>query len=177
LLSALVEVPNRTQNEHELETAFRTHRTGVFQAAYRVTGNAADAEDVLQTVFLRLARREDDAAEVNNLKSYLYRAAVNAALDLLRMKQSARLEPLEEASLVSSGQKHEDLGLRVWLRGALAKLNPRHAEMFALRYFEEYDNRDIARLMKTSQGVVAITLFRIRKQLQADFKSQMGAGR
>ena len=175
MLSALAEVPNRTRNEHELETAFRTHRTGVFQAAYRVTGNAADAEDVLQTVFLRLARREDDAAEVNNLKSYLYRAAVNAALDLLRMKQTARLEPLEEASLM--GQKHDDLGLRLWLRGALAKLNPRHAEMFALRYFEEYDNREIARLMKTSQGVVAITLFRIRKQLQKDFNSQMGERR
>lgn len=176
MLSALAEVPKRTQNEVELESAFRTHRNGVFQAAYRVTGNAADAEDVLQTVFLRYARREGDAAEVTNLKSYLYRAAVNAALDLLRMRQSARLEPLEEASLVSSGQRHDDLGLRKWLRGALLKLNPRHAGMFALRYLEDHDNREIAKIMKTSQGVVAITLFRIRKQLQADFKSQIGAG-
>jgi RNA polymerase sigma-70 factor (ECF subfamily) len=177
LLSALAEVPIRTTSEVELETAFRTHRNGVFQAAYRVTGNAADAEDVLQTVFLRFARREDDAAEVSNLKSYLYRAAVNAALDLLRTRQTARLEPLDETYLVSSIQKHDDLGLRRWLRSALLKLNPRHAEMFTLRYLEDYDNREIARLMKTSQGVVAITLFRIRKQLQADFKSHMGAAR
>ena len=177
MLSALAEVPIRTKNEVELETAFRDHRNGVFQAAYRVTGNAADAEDVLQTVFLRYARREDDAAEVSNLKSYLYRAAVNAALDLLRARQSARLEPLDEAYLVSSVHKHDNLDLRRWLRSALLKLNPRHAEMFALRYLEECDNREIARLMNTSQGVVAITLFRIRKQLQADFKSHMGAAK
>ena len=132
-MSALAEVPIRVKSEVELETAFRTHRNGVFQAAYRVTGNAADAEDVLQTVFLRFARREDDAAEVSNLKSYLYRAAVNAALDLLRTRQTARLEPLDEAYLASSVQKHDDLGLRRWLRSALLKLNPRHAEMFSLR--------------------------------------------
>jgi|SRR5437879_8022340 RNA polymerase sigma-70 factor (ECF subfamily) len=174
LVSALQVVPMRTQDD-ELETAFRTYRTSVFRAAYRVTGNAADAEDVLQTVFLRFARREDDASEVGNLKSYLYRAAVNAALDLLRSRQASRLEPLEDTSAVTPGQLHEDLVLRTWLRSAISKLNPRHAEMFVLRYIEDYDNREIARLMKTSQGVVAITLFRIRKQLQKDFKSQTGA--
>ena len=146
----------------------------MFRAAYRITGSAADAEDVLQNVFLSLARREDDTAEVSNLKSYLYRAAVNSALDLLRMRQAARLEPLAEADMVTTGTKHDDLGLRTWLRTALAKLNPRHAEMFALRYLEEHDNCEIARLMNTSQGVVAITLFRIRKQLQKDFNSRMG---
>jgi RNA polymerase sigma-70 factor (ECF subfamily) len=177
LLSALAEVPNRTKNEDDLESAFRVHRTTVFRAAYRITGSAADAEDVLQTVFLRLARREDDLVAVDNLKSYLYRAAVNSALDLLRMRQAARLEPLAEADAITSGVKHDDLGLRTWLRNALAKLNPRHAEMFALRYLEDYDNREIARMMKTSQGVVAITLFRIRKQLQKDFNSQMGERR
>jgi len=53
------------RNEHELENSVPHTSDGVFQAAYRVTGNAADAEDVLQTVFLRLARRaEDDATEV-----------------------------------------------------------------------------------------------------------------
>jgi DNA-directed RNA polymerase specialized sigma24 family protein len=40
----------------ELERAFRAHHPLVFRTAYRITGNVADAEDVLQTVFLRLAR-------------------------------------------------------------------------------------------------------------------------
>ena len=42
-----------------LETLFREHHGSVFRAAYRITGDPADAEDVLQTVFTRLLRREE----------------------------------------------------------------------------------------------------------------------
>ncbi len=69
-----------------LESVFLEHQRRVFRAAYRITGNAQDAEDVLQTVFLRLAR-QGDAASLANPSSYLYRAAVNAALDLLRARK------------------------------------------------------------------------------------------
>ena len=78
-------LPVETQSG--LEEAFRKHRMSVFRAAYRITGNAADAEDVLQTVFLRLARRDD--SDIANVGSYLYRAALNAALDVLRSRQTA----------------------------------------------------------------------------------------
>src|SRR5436190_3880995 len=87
--------PSRTPLR-DLETAFREHSTMVYRAACRITGNAEDAEDVLQTVFLRLARREDSAEEVGHVPGYLRKAAVNAALDLMRSRQRARLMPLEE---------------------------------------------------------------------------------
>ncbi|MDP9169301.1 MAG: hypothetical protein M3N54_01675, partial [Acidobacteriota bacterium] len=79
-----------------LERAFEAHHSLVFRAAYRVTGNAADAEDVLQTVFLRLAGREAGADSVENIESYLRRAAVNASLNLLEQR-SRRNVPLENA--------------------------------------------------------------------------------
>jgi len=150
----------------ELEQMFHDHRTRVFRAAYRITGNVNDAEDVLQTVFLRLARRDDPGA-VHNLESYLYRAAINAALDLLRSRKTTANVPLDEAMtpLSQSGD------LRVWLRQALGKLSSRHAEMFALRYLEGYDNREIAAMLGTSQAVVAVTLHRTRGQLQKEFRS------
>ncbi|MEP6537899.1 MAG: RNA polymerase sigma factor [Bryobacteraceae bacterium] len=159
----------------ELEQMFHDHRTRVFRAAYRITGNINDAEDVLQTVFLRLARREDPAA-VQNLESYLYRAAINAALDLLRSRKTSANVPLDEAvsptqdSFAFSALSHSP-DLRVWLRQALAKLSARHAEMFALRYMEGYDNREIAAMLDTSQAVVAVTLHRTRGQLQKEFRS------
>jgi RNA polymerase sigma-70 factor (ECF subfamily) len=137
----------------------------VFRAAYRVTGNTADAEDVLQTVFLRLARREE--TEIANPGSYLYRAALNAALDVLRSRQSANAQTLEDAP-EPMGNPH-DQELRAQLRAALAKLNPKHAEMFVLRYVEEHSNKEIAQMLGTSQAAVAVTLFRIRRQLQKDF--------
>ena len=67
----------------DLEELFLAHKDRVFRAAYRVTGSASDAEDVLQTVFLRLMRHTP-GAEISNPGSYLHRSAVNAALDLLR---------------------------------------------------------------------------------------------
>src|SRR5579871_672189 len=80
----------------DLEQVFREHHAMVFRTAYRITGSNEDAEDVLQTVFLRLARREDDAAAVDHLPGYLRRAAINAAFDLLRSRQRTPSLPLED---------------------------------------------------------------------------------
>ena len=66
------------------EALFREHHGAVYRAAYRITGNAMDAEDVLQTVFTRLLRRERQRP-FRERGSYLHRAAVNAALDLMRV--------------------------------------------------------------------------------------------
>ena len=66
----------------EFEALFLEHYDFVHRTAYRVTGNFADAEDVIQTLFLRLCRRELPAELRTNPRGYLYRAAVNASLDV-----------------------------------------------------------------------------------------------
>src|SRR5215471_21320884 len=78
-----------------LEQIFLEHKDRVFRAAYRVTGHAGDAEDVLQTVFLRLARQER-FPEIANLPAYLHRSAVNASLDLLRRRKDGRMVSLDD---------------------------------------------------------------------------------
>jgi hypothetical protein len=65
-----------SQPAADLEQVFREHHAAVFRAAYRITGNADDAEDVLQTVFLRLVKRDSGAEPIDNLPSFLHRAAV-----------------------------------------------------------------------------------------------------
>ncbi|HKR95341.1 MAG TPA: sigma-70 family RNA polymerase sigma factor, partial [Candidatus Angelobacter sp.] len=60
--------------------------------------------------------------------------------------------------------------LRDWLRHALARLNSRWAEMFVLRFIEDYSNREIATIMKTSPAVVAVVLHRTRALLKKDFQ-------
>src|ERR1700757_567286 len=79
----------------DLEQTFLEHKELVFRAAYRITGDAGDAEDVLQTVFLRLLRQEG-ASDIRNLPAYLHRSAVNAALDVLRRNRDARTVSLDE---------------------------------------------------------------------------------
>ena len=167
----------------DLEAVFREHHQRVFRAAYRVTGNAHDAEDVLQTVFLRLAH-QGEAAYMDNPASYLYRAAVNAALDVLRRRGDRRDVPFDDAdarewrgeSPKTPEQVHEAAEIRAWLRDALARLEPRQAEIFALRYLEGMGNVDIARMLDISRVTVAVSLYRARHRLQKQLRT-FGRGR
>jgi RNA polymerase sigma-70 factor (ECF subfamily) len=164
-----------------LERFWSEHSAAVFRAAFRVTGNAADAEDVLQTVFLRLARRgEDELAD--QAGGYLHRSAVNAALDVVRSRQRAGWVPLEPpgaAEVLASGApdpERQQVGreLRRNLRLAMNRLSPRAAEIFALRYFEGLPNREIAALLGISQGMVAVLLHRTRARLRKELAALEG---
>ena len=159
------------ETQQSLSDLFALHHRRVLMAAYRITGSMADAEDVAQSIFLRLATSNEHA--VSNAGSYLYRAAINGALDLLRRRNAAAHEPLDSAAGVSSqgrGSRPEAEAqsneLVRWLRTALGDLSPRAAEMFTLRYVEELDNREIASLMNASQAVVAVTLHQARAKLK-----------
>ncbi len=117
----------------DLESIFRDHHAMVFRAAYRVTGSASDAEDVLQTVFLRMLKRDPEAEPVVSISSFLHRAAVNAAVDLVRSRQNIRNIPLDEFEpvLAESSHRGPDRALasgeiRDWLRAALAPSEPAH---------------------------------------------------
>ena len=87
--------PTGSQAGHpsDLEAIFRDHHQRVLRAAHRVTGNPQDAEDVVQTVFMRLARREGGSPLSDSPGNYLHRAAINAALDVVRSRQAQRSTP------------------------------------------------------------------------------------
>jgi RNA polymerase sigma-70 factor (ECF subfamily) len=115
------------------------------------------------------------------MTSFLHRAAVNAALDLLRSRRNIRHVPLDELEPVLAEpaergpeRAHSSGEIRDWLRGALARLNPRIAEMVALRFFEGKENPEIARMMNTTPGTVAVTMSRTRDRLEKEFRVYMG---
>jgi len=155
-----------------IEQLFQSYHGLVFRTAYRITGNPTDAEDVLQTVFLRLMGRDGTAASVENPERYLRRAAINAALDIVRARR-----PVESVLSADSQPDPGELDageLRECLRRALASLNPQTAEIFALRFFEGYSNPEIARLLGVSLVRVAVTVHRARRQLQKQIRSYLG---
>ena len=164
-----------------LETIFREYGDLVFRTAFRVAGNATDAEDVLQTVFLRLAspgKAERLGAEP---RGYLQRAAVNGALDLGRTRRSAAgtiaLEGHAEGLLArepAPDAASEARELRGRLRRALARLAPRPAEVFVLRALEGLPNREVARLLGSSPATVAVQYFRARTQLRKELLAEGG---
>lgn len=163
----------------ELEVLFRNYHKAIFRIAYRITGSQSDAEDVLQTIFLRLTPNRRDLSP--NPEGYLHRAAVNASLDLIRSRSrrnSVSLDVIDfeqsaKLSAASPADDLEDVELRELVRLAVAKLEGRSATAFALRYFEGYDNNRIAQILGTSQMVVAVTLHRARTRLRKEIGSYL----
>jgi RNA polymerase sigma-70 factor (ECF subfamily) len=167
----------------ELERLFRDYSDRVYRAAYRITGSGVDAEDVVQTVFLRLARREEGINLEPSPGSYLHRAAINAALDLLRQRRRFESVPLEDMpSLAAQTQTNPEIEqrrreLRRVIELGVADLGEKTAAMFVLRYFEGYDNHEIAEMLGTSQVLVGVLLHRARTKMKKQIGRMLEGGR
>jgi len=165
----------KSQSVGELEDLFQAHHGRVFRTAQRITGSAADAEDVLQTVFLRLVKGQEDYDLSRNPEAYLSRAAINASLDLLRSRSRSKLVALDDVNTeaLASGFRnpelaHADKELQTLVRQAVSRLGKTAGEMFVLRYYEGFDNKEIAALLNTSPLVVGVVLHRARTKLRKE---------
>lgn len=156
----------------EFERVYRETSENVYRSAYRILGNAEDAEDVLQTVFLRFLRRDSSLGIIDSPEPYLKRAAVNAALDVIRSRKN-RTTSIEGLGMEPAKAAQQELSTR--LRDALSRIDPKWAEMFILRFVEGYGNKEIAEILDMSQTMVAVTLFRTRQKLQSEIRLESGS--
>jgi RNA polymerase sigma-70 factor (ECF subfamily) len=131
---------------------------------------------VLQTLFVQLLRRERPPAFEQNPKAYLYRAAVNTSLNVIRSRQrnivSSDVDNLENPA--SWRQSAREDHIREQLRAVLAELSSRSAEIFILRHVHGYTDGEIAKLLGISRGTVAVTLFRARARLRKSMRAVPG---
>lgn len=158
---------DRSQFTPEVEVLFRQHSRLVYRTACVVTGNREDAEDVLQTLFLRLTRAVP-AALYKNPAGYLYRAAVNISLNKIRVRRCQVLtgdfQSLDVAQ--SPPGSNVDEGTVRRLHKAISTLSPRTVEILILRYVHEYTEPEIAKLLGRTRSTIAVTLFRARSRLR-----------
>ena len=156
----------------EFEQLFRDHAQFVYRTAYGVTGNAEDAEDVLQTIFTRLLRRQLPENLKQNPKAYLYRAAVNASLSAIRSRRSRSLNSIDFDTLEAPAAAEEKGALeenRESLLGALQRMavsDPVAVELLILRYFHDQSDAQIAETLGKSRGAIALRLYRARRRLK-----------
>jgi RNA polymerase sigma-70 factor, ECF subfamily len=144
---------------------YERHYEIVFRAALRVTGNPADAEDVLQTVFLRVMAG-GDLEEVTVPAAYFRRAAVNAAVDVLRRREF-RAETVFDAPHAAA---QAPVLLKEQLRRALGSLDREDASLFLLRHLEGLSIEELAEMFQLEKNNVSVRLHRIRQRLQAEMQ-------
>jgi RNA polymerase sigma-70 factor (ECF subfamily) len=140
----------------------------VYRTALRITGRPEDAEDALQTVFLRVLRQGSRIDDALAPESYFRRAAANAALDVLRGRSHRAEAQLDESLPHPAADASPYLKER--LRRALATLAPQDAELFALRYVEGVSNTEIAQMYGLERSTIGVRLHRIRRWLQEELE-------
>jgi RNA polymerase sigma-70 factor (ECF subfamily) len=162
--------------ERELEQLFREHYHMLYRTAYSLLENKADAEDVPQSLFLRLLRNGMTPDLQKNAKGYLYRAAVNLSLNMIRERKRQPITGdshcLEDQAERSDSDAAEEIHRR--LAEAIAELEPEAAQTLVLRYVHNYSDSEIAKLMGTSRGTIAMRLFRYRARLKKLMGGSLG---
>src|SRR5215510_12940226 len=151
----------------ELEELFLEHCEMVYRVAYAITGHRQDAEDVLQSLFVKLLQRGLTPEVRRHPARYLYRAAVNLSLNVLRTRKRRRLvDGIDTLEIPAPSEPREYLRGRderhERLTEAMASLKPRALEILLLHYAHDYSDAEIAALLGTSRGTIAVALYRIR---------------
>jgi RNA polymerase sigma factor, sigma-70 family len=159
----------------EFETIFKEHARLVYRTAYGVTGSHEDAEDVLQTIFLQLIRRHYPPDLGTNPEAYLYRAAVNSSLNIIRRRRRDVLVHDIEYFHISAPTDSTNSELEARrLYQAIAELKPEAAQIVILRYMHNKSDAEIARMLGKSRGTVALKLFRSRARLKKLLVANLG---
>ena len=139
------------------------------RTAYLLTGNAADAEDLLQTALARLARVWDRVSRTGDADAYLRRVLVNSHVSRGR-RLWHRERPTEAPPDRPGYDPYAALDERDRLRRALAQLSPGERRTVVLRHVEDLPEAEVARLLGCSTGTVksqgARGLAKLRRALE-----------
>ena len=163
----------------DLESLVREHSRLVFRIGYSVVRNPSDAEDVVQEVFLRLAKH--GTAGIEDPKAWISRIAWRVAVDRYRQTSRAQQEEFDErlhapenvaASTEQLAVSRETLAL---LERMIATLPKKERDALLLTSVEELSSSEAARVLSTTETSVRARVFRARQRLVQKLQKMKGA--
>ena len=144
--------------ERALSEAMARHKDRVFRLAVSCLHRHADAEDILQEVFIRYYRSAPEFENEEHEKAWLIRVTVNACISLLRSPWRRVVGPLSESTPAPEAE-------RQWVIELVRRLPTRQAAVIHLHYYEDYSVREIASILHISEGTVKSRLSRARRRI------------
>lgn len=160
--------------ESALATIFDTYYQPIYRYLYYHLGHAPTAEDLAADVFRRFLEALHRGRGPNtSLQAWLYRVAHNLLVDELRRREFQEQDSLEENladSVPSIGLQTQQALTRQAVRSALNALSPKQRTVLTLRYLEEMENEEIARVLNLREGAVRALQQRGLRALQRHLK-------
>lgn len=157
----------RAGEQAAFATLVRAHQASVFSIALRMLGSRAGAEDLAQEVFLKLHRNLAAIESPAHLAYWLRRVATHRCIDRLRRQKQVQIAPLDEALELSETAGTEDPLLARHLNDLLSRLTPTARAVVLLRYQEDLDPLQIARMLEIPVNTVKSHLKRSLATLRA----------
>ena len=159
------------------------HSRGAFRLAFRLTGNAQDAEDVVQESFIRAYRQLDRFEARANFGTWLHRIVVNCAMDALRSRRSRRTGAMAalddvagELASVRPGPERlaRSAEIEDKVQASLGALSARERVAFTLRHCEGRTIEEIGKTMGLRTNAVKHCIFRAVRKLRATLEPLRG---
>lgn len=155
------------------EELYRTYSGRLFSVAYRMLGNTADAEDLLQDIFLAAHRKLGSFRGESSLGTWLYRLATNQCLDHLRSR-AARAGQVtdtieDDPTLADAASRSlaERTVTKMDLERALARLPEGCRAAFVLHDVEGLEHREVAEVLGIAEGTSKSQVHKARLRLRA----------
>jgi RNA polymerase sigma-70 factor (ECF subfamily) len=167
----------RVSEAIDFERAYRMYNKRVYAKCLHMVGNAAEAEDLTQEVFLQLFRKIDSFRGESAFSTWLYRVAVNIVLARLRRKShiTSSLEEVAELKEGVSRLQHflsaPDSVLttvidRLNLERAFSQMPAGYRKVFLMHDLEGYEHHEIARILGFSVGTSKSQLYKARVRMR-----------
>ena len=141
---------------------FQQYKDPVYRLALSMTGSAADAEDVCQTVFLKVLEKQPDLLPGKE-RAWLFHVTANECRSLWRRLKRRGTVPLDQAAELAAPEEGA-------LLRQVMELSPKDRTVLYLHYFEGFSTQETGALLHISQSAVTTRLLRARQRL----KEQMG---
>ena len=156
-------VAAREGSAEALGQLYVAHADEIYRVALNLSGSRAEAEDVLQDVFVGLPEALRSFDQRGSLEGWLKRVAVRVTLMRMRRRSSRR----EVAEIdVAIGSAAEAAVARVMLERALSRLSERLREVFVLKEMHGYSHEETAQLLGISKSAAEVRLFRAKRELR-----------
>jgi RNA polymerase sigma-70 factor (sigma-E family) len=152
--------------EREFRDFVAARSAALFRSAYLLTGQREAAEDLLQTVLAKVARRWSRIRL--SPEPYVRRALYHEQVSRWRLRLRGRELAGAVPDAAAPGDHAAATDLRLALAAALGRLTPRQRAVVVLRYVEDLSERDVAAVLDVSIGTVRSTAFRALARLRAE---------